>query len=117
MYDYFFFSYTYLLNSITRRGVYKSLASPMRSVFKGGAYFKTAFLKSLTPITIFMFKKSSNFAFFLRLNRTSLDAEDCKVLPSFFFYPQTIIITGACYVGKNKHHILREGCSLLHSRF
>lgn len=51
--------------------------------------------------------------FLLRQNRNSLDAEDCKVLPTFFFYPQiNFMIIDACYTGYNKHHILLKRCGV-----
>ena len=91
----------------------------MQSFFQGRRLFQNRISKiTNTNYDFYVKKKVPILPFLLRQNRNSLNAEDCKVLPSFFFYLRiNFMITGACYAGKNKHHILREGCSLLHSRF
>ena len=92
----------------------------MQSFFQGRRLFRNRISKITNTNYDFYVKKKKVpiLPFLLRQNRNSLNAEDRNVLPSFFFYPRiNFMITGACYAGKNKHHILQEGCSLLHSRF
>ena len=63
MYDYIFLSWR--INSIKRRGVYKFLASNMRSLFQGRCLFQNRISKiTNTNYAFYVKKKSSNFAFF-----------------------------------------------------